>query len=213
MFDTYKKRYDIDCTIFVGDTRRITSVPGDGTNGKAVGTQAAPEVIETVLNKGEEYSSDNTQVAGLSYFVYYIPIKDGDGNVVGMLFTGIPRKDFTSALKSALFIMLLIEIGIIALTVIIVTLIANRITRFMADANSANDEIAKGNLAFTVNEKSMARKDELGELVRNANALRNKLTEVITSITNKADEIKSSADTMSASASLQKQTLRVSPRQ
>lgn len=200
MFDTYKERYDIDCTIFVGDTRRITSVPGDSANGKAIGTQASKEVIEAVLNKGEEYSSDNTKVAGIDYFVYYIPIKDRDGKPLGMLFTGIPRSDYAKALQSAIITMLIIELIIIALTVVVITFIANGITKFMTDANDANNEIANGNLTFSVNEKSIERKDELGELIRNADALRNKLTEVITSITNKADEIKSSADIMNESA-------------
>ena len=53
-FDTFKKKLDIDCTLFVGDTRRVTSVPGDDANGKATGTQAAPEVVEAVINQGQE---------------------------------------------------------------------------------------------------------------------------------------------------------------
>ena len=200
LFDNYKKEHDIDCTIFYGDTRRITSVPGDGANGKAVGTKAADDVIEQVLKQGKEYSSEDTVVAGEHYFTYYTPIKDGDGNILGMVFTGIPRTKYISALKSTFVTMAVIETIVLLITIIVITFVAKRITSFMADANSANDEIAKGNLTFTVNKKSLERKDELGELVRNADTLRNKLTEVITSITDKADEIKSSADTMSASA-------------
>lgn len=200
MFDTYKKTYDIDCTIFVGDTRRITSLAGDGTNGKNVGTQAADDVIETVLKEGKDYSSENVNIGGVPYFVYYQPIFDDDNTVAGMMFTGIPRTDYETALRSAFLTMALIALLLVAVTIIIIIFFSRRITRFMAVANDANEEIAKGDLTFAVDKKSMARKDELGELVRNADALRDKLTEVITNITDKAGEIKTSANTMSESA-------------
>lgn len=198
-FDTYKKNYDIDCTLFVGDTCRVTSVVGEDGN-KAVGTQASSEVISTVLQGGQEYSSENTKVAGKSYFVYYTPIKDGTGAIVGMFFTGIPRAEYETALKSAMATMLVIAAILLVLTIVIVSLLATRITNFILDADKANAQIAEGNLTFEVNDKAMARGDELGELVRNADALRNKLTEVIGKINGKAAEIKDSAATMSESA-------------
>ena len=198
-FDTYKKNYDIDCTLFVGDTRRVTSLVGEDGQ-KVIGTQASEEVVNAVLKNGNNYSSDNTKVAGKPYFVYYTPIKDDTGAIVGMFFTGIPRADFENALRSSMITMLVIAAILLVITIIVVSFLARRITNFIQDADKANSQIAEGNLTFEVNEKSMARQDELGELVRNADALRNKLTEVIGKINGKAEEIKDSAATMSESA-------------
>lgn len=198
-FDTYKKNYDIDCTLFVGDTRRVTSVVGEDGK-KAIGTPAAAAVVDAVLKQGRTYSSENTKVAGKAYFVYYTPIKDNTGAVVGMFFTGIPRAEYEGALKATMTTMLVLAAILLVITIVIVSLLARRITGFIQDADKANAQIAEGNLTFEVDEKSMERPDELGELVRNADALRNKLTEVIGRINGKAEEIKDSAATMSESA-------------
>lgn len=141
-FDTYKKNYDIDCTLFVGDTRRVTSVVGEDGQ-KAIGTQASEEVINTVLKNGQPYFSDNTKVAGKAYFVYYTPIKDDTGAIVGMFFTGIPRTEFENALKASMMTMLILAGILLVITIILVSVLAGRITSFILDADKAIARLQK----------------------------------------------------------------------
>ena len=199
LFDSYKQETDIDCTLFVGDTRRATSVKGaDGK--RATGTKAADAVIATVLQGKQKYSSENTQVAGKAYFVSYLPIIDETGSAVGMFFAGIPRADVEGAILNALLMMLIIAAVVVVAFLIIAVILANKMARVVIDADNANSKISSGNLVFTLDEKSLQRKDELGALARNAASLRDKLTEVISGITNKANEIAESAKTMTESA-------------
>lgn len=85
--DEYKAVTGYDFTRFEGDTRATTSViKSDGT--RPIGTKAAPEVIDAVINNGQRFTSDNTDVAGQKYCVAYTPIKDNTGKVIGMAFAG-----------------------------------------------------------------------------------------------------------------------------
>ena len=52
-----------------------------------------------------------------AYFVYYTPIKDDTGAIVGMFFTGIPRTEFENALKASMMTMLILA-GILLVTII-----------------------------------------------------------------------------------------------
>ena len=91
------KYADVDLTIFRGDTRFCTSIIGD--DGKRIeGTKASDAVIAEVINKGNEYFSDNVVINGEQYYVYYLPLRDADGEVVGMAFAGKPCRELQSAI-------------------------------------------------------------------------------------------------------------------
>ena len=67
------------CSIFLGDTRITTNIE---ENGKAIlGTKAPTEIVEQVLNKGQDFNGV-TNVAGVEYYSSYMPIKDGKGSVL-----------------------------------------------------------------------------------------------------------------------------------
>nr|MCR5098786.1 cache domain-containing protein [Lachnospiraceae bacterium] len=74
---------NLEYTIFYGPTRRITSVVDENGN-SAEGTDAGEKIIEKVLNQGEEYHASDVVIAGQKYYVYYMPLKNSDGSVVGM---------------------------------------------------------------------------------------------------------------------------------
>ena len=76
-------------TIFQEDTRAATNVMVDGE--RAVGTQASPEVIETVINQQQTYTGE-ADVAGNMYQTAYEPIVDGNGQVVGMWYVGASQE-------------------------------------------------------------------------------------------------------------------------
>jgi methyl-accepting chemotaxis protein len=73
-------------TIFMGDTRITTTVLNkDGS--RAIGTKAAQNVINTVLHDGKVYNGEAI-VAGKTCKTKYKPLKDRNGDIVGMWFVG-----------------------------------------------------------------------------------------------------------------------------
>ncbi len=80
-------------TVFMGDTRITTNVTKpDGS--RAVGTPLAKgKVYDAVLGRGESYRGE-AKILGRPFFVAYDPIKDAGGQVIGILYVGVPQADY-----------------------------------------------------------------------------------------------------------------------
>ncbi|MDR1692183.1 MAG: methyl-accepting chemotaxis protein [Oscillospiraceae bacterium] len=84
--DEIKEANNCEVTIFYGDTRMNTTIL-DESGERVIGTQATPEVAETVIDRREDYST-TLPLFGKQYTVYYSPMIS-DGVVIGMLFAGV----------------------------------------------------------------------------------------------------------------------------
>ena len=101
-------------TIFQGDTRVATNVK-KSSGDRAIGTQAAENVIETTLRKGEVFIG-SAMVVGISNQTAYKPIKDSNGEIIGMFYVGVPYSHHTKALND-----IALKIGFfVALAIVIV---------------------------------------------------------------------------------------------
>jgi len=80
-------------TVFMGDKRVTTNVTKpDGS--RAVGTSLAKgPVYDAVLGRGESYRGE-AKILGRPFFVAYDPIKDAAGQVIGVLYVGVPQADY-----------------------------------------------------------------------------------------------------------------------
>jgi methyl-accepting chemotaxis protein len=80
-------------TVFMGDKRITTNVTkSDGS--RAVGTSLAKgPVYDAVLGRGEPYRGE-AKILGRPFFVAYDPIKDASGQVIGVLYVGVPQADY-----------------------------------------------------------------------------------------------------------------------
>ncbi|MDV5168741.1 cache domain-containing protein [Photobacterium rosenbergii] len=76
-------------TLFMSDIRVSTNVPLDSTqlNGRAIGTRVSDDVKESVLKQGDMWV-DRAFVYDDWYVSAYEPLKDYNGNIIGMLYTG-----------------------------------------------------------------------------------------------------------------------------
>ena len=85
-------------TVFMGDTRVTTNVvKEDGS--RAVGTKLkAGPVHDAVLRDGRSYRG-STEILGKPYFVAYDPIKNAQGQTIGVLFVGVPKADFMASVN------------------------------------------------------------------------------------------------------------------
>jgi len=109
--DEVKKKYGVECTVFQGDTRTSTTIMKDGK--RAVGTKMDnPQVIETVLKKGEMFLNVN-KILGRVYDTGYWPLKDVEGKIVGMFFVGKDRELLEQTMKSTILPTLLAALIIV----------------------------------------------------------------------------------------------------
>jgi methyl-accepting chemotaxis protein len=84
-------------TIFMGDTRIATNVK-NASGARAIGTKAADKVIETVLQQRTRYLG-KAQVVGVENQTVYEPIINDKGDVIGMMFVGIPNTHYDQVVK------------------------------------------------------------------------------------------------------------------
>lgn len=196
--DELKKITGLDYTIFLGPkdncVRYITTI--EGVQGKP----AATEVVDSVLVKGEGYSSDSTKVGGQDYYVYYEPIKNVDESIVGMVFTGRPRADVRMSIMSAIMKMVIIAIIAAIVTSIIGILLARKVSKCLTEVTESMEKMQKGNLSIVVDDKVMNRKDDIGILARAAKSLSTSLSEIVGTIANKAVTVDDSSKSLSESA-------------
>jgi methyl-accepting chemotaxis protein len=102
-------------TVFLGDTRIASNVKKpDGS--RAIGTRLAPgPVFDAVLKRGESYRGE-TNILGQDYFAAYDPIKNAAGEVIGILYVGVPvsefRADLARTMETALLVALLLTAAI-----------------------------------------------------------------------------------------------------
>lgn len=184
--DEYKSITGYDFTRFEGDTRASTSViKKDGT--RPVGTQASEKVIDMVINKGQDFTDPETDVAGQKYCVAYAPIKDDTGKVIGMAFAGKPTADIEAEIIKSIVLILGIGIIILILTIIIVIMVAGKIVAAVSEASGAIARLSEGE--FSKAEKYTDRNDELGDMIRASNSLVDSLSSVVDGIKTASDEV------------------------
>ncbi|WP_279480039.1 methyl-accepting chemotaxis protein [Aureimonas sp. SK2] len=156
-------------TIFLGDKRIATNVKKpDGT--RAVGTQLAPgPVYDAVLKAGKPFRGQ-ADILGTPFFTAYDPIRNPAGEVIGVLYVGIPQAEFLASIASVQSKLIAICVGA-ALLIGLGFLVATR--RLMAPLKPLIEtiaDVAAGRTERPVG--GMNRGDEIGRIARSVEELR-----------------------------------------
>ncbi|MED4865386.1 methyl-accepting chemotaxis protein TlpC [Bacillus subtilis] len=181
-------------TIFQGDTRVATNVMKNGE--RAVGTQASSEVIAAVLKKGKRFYGQ-ADVAGSSYQTAYMPLKDQNGSIIGMLYTGANQSILASLTQSLFTQFAIVLVIVIMLSVILVLVFTRKINKRLNALKSAFESAGNGDMTIEVSDKTG---DELSELSVYYNKMRMKLNDTIQTVQQSALQLASASQQLSAGA-------------
>ncbi|MCR5651834.1 MAG: methyl-accepting chemotaxis protein [Lachnospiraceae bacterium] len=199
--DKLRQITDVDYTIFIGKTRRATTLTKAGTTEKIVGTDAADEVVAHCLEGGQPYLARNIMIEGKVYYGYYVPLYSTSGVINGMIFSGRESADLaqntmnTATLMggiAALFLIVAIPLAIFA---------ERRVSGAMMAIVEAIHRLADGDLNVMVPDKVYNRKDEIGIIAESTASMRDKLKEIIKDAKNMSEQVTGSGDELSGSAS------------
>ena len=189
LIDGLRKETGIDYTIFYGDTRELTTICKKGTNEKLVGTKASDAVIAATLKGGQEFHSNSLNIEGLPYFGYYCPLKNSDGSIVGMMFTGRQASDVKKGIATSVFSMIITAVIAVAIVAAAGIVLALRVSKQMNDIAEFINILSTGNLGNDMDESLVSRKDEIGMIADSAESLDEKLTGMISSVRGVSDEL------------------------
>ena len=183
-------------TFFEGATRVATSFK-DGSGKRMVGTDASEAVQEAVLKKGETYTG-MAEVAGNNYLAAYKPLRNANGEIVGMLYMGIPtasleglQSRFVYTMVGAVAVMLLI-FGVV------ISLAAKKGVAPIREVEETLEMMADGDL--TVPDVQIDGTDEIASLANSMNKTKDKLRKLLQVISNSAQQVAASSQQLTASA-------------
>jgi two-component system, NtrC family, sensor kinase len=152
-------------TLFQGDLRISTNVREDGA--RVLGTLASAAVAENVLDRGMTWNA-RAFVVHDWYMSAYEPIRNHAGEIIGMLYVGLPEHLFTAArdrvLVSFFAIALCAFIGIIVTTYFM----TRSMTKPLEEMAAATRRISAGEFDVTVHQDAPG---EIGVLAESFNSM------------------------------------------
>lgn len=182
-------------TVFQGNTRVSTNVMSEDGK-RAVGTDASEEVAEKVL-KAKETFIGKAKVAGVWNQTIYDPIKDANGNVIGMLYVGVPNTPYDKMARDFQYKTYVFGLVQVFIAFLIAWIFSKRLAKSLGIIKGAAEKIAEGDLSITSNVSS---KDEIEELSDSLNKMSGNLRKLIGEIANIAQNLAASSEELSSSS-------------
>ena len=177
--DRISQRFSSTATIFARDgndfTRIVTTVKkDDGTraDGTKLGTDS--KAYQSVIN-GRSYTGE-ANILGKSYLTLYKPLLNSRGEVIGILYAGIPRNEVVVMIdkifgNSVLWISLAM-LGLIVCIAAVIALVVWWSLKPMEKIVQGVQELGRGHVSHRLN---INRKDEIGILANATDQLANDL--------------------------------------
>jgi hypothetical protein len=181
--DDVKKGFEVECTLFAGETRVATTILREGR--RFTGTPLGnPAIAAAVLAKGLPFYNRNW-IGGAEYDTAYLPLRAADGKITGMAFIGRSRDEVRAAYFT-LFASIGVTVLLAGLLIVTASMLLSRsignhlhrlaetilngsaeVTTAAAQVSSASQQIAESNSrqAAAVEEAS-ASLEEISSMVK-----------------------------------------------
>jgi len=157
-------------TIFMGDMRISTNVL-DKQGRRAVGTRVSKEVADRVLGEGLSWTG-RAFVVDTWYLSQYDPIRDPDGQIIGMLYVGELEKKYLDLRTRAVISNLTVILLGLVLAYLLWFFLIRGIVKPIRQLSEATHRISEGDLSQRV---PVNRADEIGDLAASFNHMAEQL--------------------------------------
>ncbi|MFP7492937.1 methyl-accepting chemotaxis protein [Terribacillus saccharophilus] len=181
-------------TIFQQDTRVATNVMKDGE--RAVGTQVSSDVKKAVIDNKETYYGE-AEVVGKSYQTAYAPIKNDQGEVIGIWYVGASDEMVDASIHDFTIIFLIVLVIVVILAIAVVMLFSRSIKKRLTGISQAMHHAGKGDFTYSVNDSSQ---DEIGQLTASLGEMRENLADLMKTMAETSDQVAASSEELTASA-------------
>ncbi|MBQ9984276.1 MAG: cache domain-containing protein [Lachnospiraceae bacterium] len=200
ILDSMVEGTDMDVTFFYDKTRRATTLRDKDSGERILGTDASDAVYETVVKNGESMTADDLVINGEPYYAYYAPLKNSNGEVIGMLFAGAPATETNEFINGEIFRLVRASIIVAIIASILIVVVVMNMRKAIYATSKAVNELSEGNLSIMIDTKTLQRSDELGDMAREVNLLKDKLTEIIMNVKSSSETLMGAGHDLSAMA-------------
>ena len=184
----YSKESSSDITFFYGDTRVSTTIMND--DGSAIiGTKASDKVVKEVLEKGNTYTDYSIVINEKPYYAYYMPLKNSDGSIIGMLFVGKVSSNIDQYISSRVNTVITVAIVLIIVFSIISFFVVKLLVRGIVVLERVLKKLERGEFNVEIEDKWMKSKDEIGAIARALNSVIIRLRNVLGILSQASDTL------------------------
>lgn len=189
LVDKVKEATGVGVTFFYYDTRIMTTIT-DENGSRIVGTGCNALVFHDVYETGMPKFYENVDVMGQSYFSYYKPVRDSEGEVIGMMFAGKPSKEIAQKTRRLLIPTVLIIIAILLIVTCICFQWARGAISHIQVIQRFLEAMSEGKFSQKMPSAISRRNDEIGRMgksvVQMQNSFRNLVErDVLTGLNNR----------------------------
>jgi two-component system NtrC family sensor kinase len=160
-------------TIFQNDLRISTNVMGADGN-RAIGTRVSEEVYDQVIMQDRPWVN-SAFVVNDWYKTAYEPIKNINGQIIGMLYIGTLAQPFNEIARNTLLIFLAIVVAVTLLAVVLSFVLAAHISMPLTHLLDATAKLSTGELGHTIETETSV--NELNKLAVSFNEMSKQLEE------------------------------------
>ncbi len=179
------KAEDIELTLFMGDTRFITSVKKDDGN-RNEGTKMDAAIWEKVKS-GQDVNAKGVNVGGHDFYVYYMPVRDGNNQIVGASWAGMPQTDVAATIRSHVLSMIIIVLILVVVFAIVIIVVSRALVASLVRVRDELGKLAEGDL--TSEEVPSASVQELSEIAEDTVIVRTKIKTIISDIIKDVEDL------------------------
>ncbi len=202
IMDELKSLTGVEYSVFYGKERVITTLK-DSSGAKATGYSISDKVAGTVLANGQSYYAKMVPAGATeNYYSYYLPLKNDDGTIIGMVYCGRESDTVEARIRGIVLQMVILSLVIAIGVSIVGIVVANKSSGKMRAIAEELGNLSKGELKLSIDKTSLDRNDEIGLLADGAKTLSEKLGEVIKSTMEMSDELKRSGSELSSNANM-----------
>lgn len=165
LVDRVKEDSGFDVTLFYQDTRILTTIRKEDGQ-RLIGSSAPQLVLKDVLSGGEPHFYTNTIINGQAYFSYYIPLRNSDDSIVGMVFLGKPSSQIDLSIRRASYPLVIAMIAVTLLIALFLYLYTRKFDVILQNICSFLTAVSTGNLTAELDGVVLKRNDEFGDIGR-----------------------------------------------
>ncbi|MHB8125711.1 MAG: methyl-accepting chemotaxis protein [Desulfitobacteriaceae bacterium] len=196
-------------TIFHGNKRVATNVKKADGN-RAVGTTVAQNVEEVTLKQGLTYIGQ-ADVVGFINQTSYEPIKNAQGQIIGIWYVGVPNTPYDLITKNVRNSIITLGIVEVIIAIILLWIVIGYSLKLLLRLKELINRVAQGDLqTVELNTKS---NDEISEIAAAFNTMTKHLRNMVKELTASSEQVTSMSETLSTSVkeiSAQTKNIRIS---
>lgn len=165
--DELKDLLNCEFTIFDGNVRTYTTIHQNGE--RMVGTKLSDELTDIVLKQGQSYVG-NAEILGVEHICSYVPTRDENGQINGLIFAGISLQEATEQINKTVMMACVEGVAAVIISIIIMSVFVRRaVSRPLAKLTGLAQKMEQGDLGLRTKQEikvDIHSDDEIGCLTR-----------------------------------------------